>query len=47
MQYARRWAVVVATPLEVLSVVARPVVWFLGKATDVVVRLLGGRSECG
>lgn len=42
MQYARRWAVVVAMPLEVLSVMARPVVWVLGRATDVVVRLLGG-----
>lgn len=41
MQYARRWAVVVAVPLDALSVAARPVVWFLGKATNVVVRLLG------
>lgn len=47
MQYARRWAVVVALPLEVLAVIARPVVWFLGKATDVVVRLLGGDPNAG
>ncbi|HYO02361.1 MAG TPA: hemolysin family protein [Mycobacterium sp.] len=47
MQHARRWAVVVAMPLEVLSVIARPVVWFLGKATDVVVRLLGGDPSAG
>ncbi|MGZ8705620.1 MAG: hemolysin family protein, partial [Aeromicrobium sp.] len=47
MQYARRWAVVVAMPLEVMSVIARPVVWFLGKATDVVVRLLGGDPNAG
>jgi putative hemolysin len=42
MQYARRWALAVAIPLEVLSLVARPVVWFLGTATDAMVRLLGG-----
>jgi len=47
MQNARSWAVVVAMPLEVLSVIARPVVWFLGKATDVVVRLLGGDPSAG
>lgn len=47
MQYARRWAAVVAAPLEALSVVARPVVWLLGSATDVVVRLLGGDPSVG
>ncbi|WP_333891560.1 hemolysin family protein [Mycolicibacterium gadium] len=47
MQHARRWAVLIATPLEVLSVAARPVVWLLGKATDVVVRLLGGDPSVG
>lgn len=47
MQHARRWAVVVAMPLEVLAAAARPVVWFLGKATDVVVRLLGGDPHVG
>ncbi|GAB3221611.1 hemolysin family protein [Mycolicibacterium hippocampi] len=47
MQHARRWAVVVALPLELLAVAARPVVWFLGKATDVVVRLLGGDPHVG
>lgn len=47
MQHARRWSVAVAVPLELLSVAARPVVWFLGKATDVVVRSLGGNPHVG
>ena len=47
MQHARRWAIVVATPLEVLSAAARPVVWLLGKATDGVVRLFGGDPNVG
>lgn len=47
MQYARRWAVVAAMPLQVMSVIARPVVWFLGQATDMVVRLLGGDPNAG
>ncbi|AFM15841.1 CBS domain-containing protein [Mycolicibacterium chubuense NBB4] len=42
MQYARRWALLVASPLKVLSTMAAPVVWLLGTATDVVVRLVGG-----
>jgi len=47
MQHSRRWAVAVATPLEVLSMVMRPLVWLLGKATNVVVRLLGGDPGAG
>ncbi|CAN5671757.1 hemolysin family protein [soil metagenome] len=47
MQHARRWAVMAATPLEVLSVIARPVVWSLGKVTDIVVRLSGGDPSAG
>lgn len=47
MQYARRWAFETAMPLELLSVITRPVAWFLGKATDVVVRLLGGDPNVG
>ncbi len=47
MQYARRWAVIVASPLNALSVLAAPVVWLLGKATDLVVRLLGGNPRVG
>lgn len=47
MQHSRRWAIAVATPLEVLSTVMRPVVWLLGKVTNVVVRLLGGDPSAG
>lgn len=47
MQYARRWALLVAWPLEALSATTRPVVWFLGTATNVVVRLMGGDPNAG
>jgi putative hemolysin len=41
MQRAEGWALLVARPLDMLSTAARPVVWLLGKATDVLVRLFG------
>ncbi len=41
MQRPEGWALLVARPLDLLSAVSRPVVWLLGKATDVVVRLTG------
>ncbi|MEM6110342.1 DUF21 domain-containing protein [Mycobacterium sp. 050272] len=47
MQYARQWSRLVATPLNILATISRPVVWLLGKATDVVVRLLGGDPSVG
>jgi putative hemolysin len=42
MQYAERWALTVARPLDFLSRMSRPVVWILGRATDLVVRVFGG-----
>lgn len=42
MQYALRWALLVARPLDVLARLSRPAVWVLGKATDVTVRIFGG-----
>ncbi|MGV0837125.1 hemolysin family protein [Mycolicibacterium thermoresistibile] len=42
MQHAQRWSLLVARPLNVISVISRPVVWLLSKATNLVVRLLGG-----
>ena len=42
MQRTEGWALLVARPLDVLSVLARPVVWLLGVATNLVVRLAGG-----
>jgi len=45
MQYSRRWALLVAVPLDRLAAVSRPMVWLLGKATDILVRLLGGNPD--
>jgi putative hemolysin len=42
MQRTEGWAMLVARPLDVLSVVSRPAVWLLGVSTDLVVRLTGG-----
>jgi len=42
MQRAEGWALLVARPLDTLAALSRPVVWLLGKATDLVVRLSGG-----
>lgn len=45
MQYPARWALLVASPLDRLATVTSPMVWLLSRATDVLVRILGGRSE--
>jgi putative hemolysin len=42
MQYAERWALVMARPLDFLSRASRPAIWLLGRTTDLVVRLFGG-----
>jgi putative hemolysin len=42
MQRAERWALLTARPLSGLATVARPLVWLLGRSTDLTVRLLGG-----
>ena len=47
MQHSRRWAGLVASPLSALATITGPIVWLLGKATDVVVRLLGGDPHRG
>lgn len=52
LQRAEGLSLVAAGPLDVLSRVLRPVIWLLGKATDLVVRALGGdphasREEIG
>jgi len=41
MQHAERWAVAVVRPLGALATVSRPLVWLLGRTTDLVVRLAG------
>ncbi|SNT63016.1 putative hemolysin [Asanoa hainanensis] len=47
MQRAEGWALMVARPLDVLSTFSRPLVWLLGKTSDLVVRLTGGDPEAG
>ena len=42
MQRTEGWALLVARPLDVLSMISRPAVWLLGAATDLLVRLSGG-----
>src|SRR5690625_752512 len=41
MQSAERFSLVVATPLDWIATVMRPVIWLLGASTDLVMRLLG------
>ncbi|MFD0201651.1 MULTISPECIES: hemolysin family protein [Saccharothrix] len=45
MQYALRWALLVARPLHVLSAASRPAVWALSASTNLVVRLFGGKPD--
>lgn len=45
MQYSQRWALLVAVPLDRLATLSKPMVWLLGRATDVLVRLLGGNPD--
>ena len=47
MQRAESWALFVARPLDLISTVSRPLVWLLGKTTDLVVRLAGGDPDTG
>jgi putative hemolysin len=42
MQRTEGWALLVARPLDVLSMISRPAVWLLGVATNLVVRMAGG-----
>jgi putative hemolysin len=42
MQYAERWALTVARPLDLLSRASRPAIWMLGRMSDLMVRVFGG-----
>ncbi|XVU23926.1 hemolysin family protein [Actinoplanes sp. CA-054009] len=42
MQRTEGWALLVARPLDVLSMISRPAVWLLGASTNLIVRLAGG-----
>jgi putative hemolysin len=41
MQHAERWALAVVRPLSALATVSRPLVWLLGRTTDMAVRMAG------
>ncbi len=41
MQSAERFSLVVATPLDWIATIMRPVIWLLGASTNLVMRLLG------
>jgi putative hemolysin len=47
LQRAERWAMIAAPTLDRISVLARPLVWFLGRSTNLVVRILGGDPKAG
>lgn len=42
MQWAERWALLSAAPVDLLARLSRPAVWLLSRSTDVLVRLAGG-----
>lgn len=42
MQRAESWALLIAKPLSLLGTLAAPIVWLLGKSTNIAVRLAGG-----
>ena len=42
MQRSEGWSLLVARPLSLMATAARPIVWFLGRSTDLVVKLAGG-----
>lgn len=45
LQRAEGWGTFASSPLVLLSKITKPVVWLLGKSTDVTVRLLGGNPS--
>ncbi len=47
MQRAESFAMVLAPMVDAIAKLTRPVIWFLGVSTNVVVRLLGGDPDAG
>lgn len=47
MQRAETFALALAPLVNAIAKIATPVIWFLGKSTDFVVRLLGGDPNAG
>jgi putative hemolysin len=47
LQRAERWALIAAPTLDRISVLARPLVWLLSRATNLVVRIFGGDPKAG
>ncbi|WP_415110059.1 hemolysin family protein [Propioniciclava sp.] len=47
MQRAEGFALTLGPLVNVIALIARPIIWFLGVSTNVVVRLLGGDPRAG
>lgn len=47
MQRPEGWSLLVARPLSALAAFTRPVVWLLGKSTDMTVRMFGADPSLG
>jgi putative hemolysin len=47
LQRAESLALLAAPVVDVMSIVLRPVIWLLGRSTNLVVRLLGGDPKAG
>ncbi|WP_428985496.1 CNNM domain-containing protein [Streptomyces globosus] len=47
MQFAQRWSLIAATPLDILATASRPAVWTLSHTTNLLVRILGGDPRAG
>jgi putative hemolysin len=45
LRYAERYTLIAARPLAVVATLARPVVWFLTKSSNVLLRLFGDRTS--
>jgi len=41
MQHAERWALTAVRPLSMLAAISRPLIWLLGRTTDLAVRISG------
>lgn len=47
LQHAERYALFLASSVDVMAKITAPFIWFLSKSSDVIVRLLGGDPAAG
>jgi len=45
LRYAERYTLIAARPLTLVAAVARPIVWFLTKSSNILLRLFGDRTS--